>query len=503
MKFRIALCMLAVLLLLPLVSSCTTTSNANSTEEASSNAEEATTRPVITQEEEIVPELPDIQFGATVNIFLRKDSYIKEWDLEENESGTVALLDDALFSRNSYLEETYDVTFAYTNVRRDECVAQVRQQVSAGQNVFDYACIGLNELTILSQEGLLQDVSELAYTDYSKPWWYYETMQEFARPNGEIYYALGYSNINMAWNSYLVFFNQDEFAKNFQDVDLFEVVRNGEWTLSKMLEMAKAAYHDVGGDGDVSNDFYGILSQGGGWYGIMAGGGIQLVSKNSDGFYQSNLLDSMVYDHLSQILNFMGDFEICMRDGDQIGLAGTFAQGSGLFFPASACGAVFLSQMEDLFGVVPSPFHDAMKLDNSRPATEQYYTHSHYGHTNALAIFVNTPVESLDMVSILWEAANYASIDTVSTAIVESVLQGRLVQEADSAEMMEIILSNIHLDPIFLLKDSTCDFDTVYRKLIRQIGESGTATGLPILSELEQLNSALNQYLDQNINVVA
>ena len=153
--------------------------------------------------------------------------------------------------------------------------------------------------------------------------------------------------------------------------------------------------------------------------------------------------------------------------------------------------------MDDLLGIVPSPL--AENASGDRPATEQYYTHSHYSHANALAIPSTVADGRLDAIGIVWEDSSYLSKKGILNAMIEVTLLGRTAQEAESAEMMEIIFSNIHLDPIFIYYDGTCNFDVKYRAMIRDVGKNGVVGDL--YSTMTSLDSALQNYLDENINI--
>lgn len=494
---RILILILAVLIAATCLVACSSGKKPGGKTQTSDT--QGTTRPeeIVTHEADIVPDLPEEKLSTTFQLLLKEDMYISEWDDTGTAGGsTIDLIDEALFSRNAKLQNKYDCFFEYTNIPRTECLERGRQIIFGGDVKTDFLDFGISELTALAGEGALRNVSTVPYVDYSKPYWYSSLMAELESPNGSRYFAVGYGNLCLQWNSYCVIFNQTVYNYIFND-DIFETVRNGEWTLDLLLTYAKQVYNDKTGDGPSEDDFYGIHSQGGSWYATLFGGGMKLVEKDENGNFQSKLTTETVYDRLEKVLGYMADFSVCKQNADQTATVGQFKAGEALFLPGPICGAYVARDMDDLMGIVPSPLAENASPD--RPATEQYYTHSHYSHANALAIPSTVAEDRLGAIGIIWEDSSYLSKKGILNAMIEVTLLGRTVQEAESAEMMEIVFSNIHLDPIFIYCDNNCNFDAKYREMIRDIGKNGVVGDL--YSTMTSLNSALQNYLDKNINI--
>ena len=93
---------------------------------------------------------------------------------------TGELVDDAIFERNSRVQERFNVQFEYQEFNAGvaaELPGQITSAVLAGSD--DYDVIAWCQYSTLSQlpKGIYRDLSDAKYLDLSNPWWNQEYME--------------------------------------------------------------------------------------------------------------------------------------------------------------------------------------------------------------------------------------------------------------------------------------------------------------------------------------
>lgn len=143
-------------------------------------------------ETELMPDIPALDFGAEEFMFLTSDENDtngvdwKTYDVwVENTTGDV--INDAVFERNLYLEETYNIKMAQSQGVTETLA---KQDVTAGTGDYDAVMTNTTAAANLAQAGYTISMYDLPYIDLTKPWWDQGCTEDLTLM-GNIYFATG------------------------------------------------------------------------------------------------------------------------------------------------------------------------------------------------------------------------------------------------------------------------------------------------------------------------
>ncbi len=131
--------------------------------------------------------------------------------------------------------------------------------ILAGEDFCEILCTHDRTMACFSLAGMLANVNDLPYIDYSKPWWPSRTINTLT-VNGIMYLI---SNSIEYWGlsgMATTYFNKDRLD-SYGIAYPYQTVLDGKWTLDELTSLCKDAYQDVNGDGNRDNDdFYGFIA---------------------------------------------------------------------------------------------------------------------------------------------------------------------------------------------------------------------------------------------------
>jgi hypothetical protein len=290
---------------------------------------------------------------------------------------------------------------------------------------------------------LFHDWSDIPYLDLSQPRYNQGAVE--AALNGRIYYLVGDVTPTYLAYTYLLLFNKNKAADYNVSDDLYQLVRDGKWTLDRMFSITENLYNDLDGDGKKSEeDFFGFKVQDNSYLGyritaIMYACETPYI-RIEDKEIVNLVFEERCVDLLDKLCNMMkrakGALLRSSKDVDY------FAQGKALFIEAMAnniTGATIVG-MQDDFGVLPLPKYDE----------DQQEYHTTVDFTTRSFETLKT-VAHKDLVGAAMEALSALSWRDVTPVYAEAVLEYRSTRDPESAEMMRLILDS-----------RVVDFDLIY-----------------------------------------
>ena len=245
MKKGIAL-LLAGMLLLPMFAAC-------GDDKAPAVTTASSEETVVTKD----PNTPDIpspeEIGDISGEFriLVAGNYAFNDFKSEGEEGTA--VDTAIYRRNAYLKDKYNIDIAYDEILgfmringSGEGYMKIASDHMAGNHTYDAASIGTWDVATLAYSGYIHDLNDketMKYIDLTKPYWDQRANEDLMIRN-KMYYTTGDISLvdNMSTNAIL--FNKGMRAAYGLD-DPYELVRSGDWTLEKFIELARAVGEDA------------------------------------------------------------------------------------------------------------------------------------------------------------------------------------------------------------------------------------------------------------------
>ncbi|MBR6290017.1 MAG: hypothetical protein IKR53_01110, partial [Clostridia bacterium] len=217
---------------------------------------------------------------------------------------------------------------------------------------------------------------------------------------------------------------------------LYQTVRDGDWTLDRMFEVASAVPENPSGSGvwryDEPPGFDFIFTS-----------GYRITKFNDEGepyvedklpVEFSNLSDKLcpVFSDDSQTINLK--YKKNEEAGNKYGvedLKTLFIDNRALFRFGTTEGALEMRKEDVVFGILPYP-----KRDSSQ---KEYCSYARMGQDSA--VYVPRTVKSLELTDVITEAMGALSQKYIKAAYYEKLLKGQSVFDAESSEMLDLIFS--------------------------------------------------------------
>jgi len=438
MKRTLAL-LLALLMLIPMIASCSDNTSESKEETSAADITEAEISETTTGE--LRPELPKKDFGGEEFLFLTsgpKDKngiYWETYDVyTESENGDI--INDAVYARNIYVNETYNVKINQsksTGMTLDE----TQRVVLAGEDVYDAVFTNLNACATLAQTSQTYDMYDIPYIDLENPWWDHNLVKNLS-VGGKMNYATG--DITVIDNDaiWVLMFNKNMIEDYGLD-DLYGLVSNNEWMLDTFIEMAMSVTEDLNGDGKIywEDDMYAFATGVSSGLTVMYSSGLSFTKKNSDDLPEYGFdIDrgTLIAEKMGKLMGSDGAIHNSDIKSDEV--RQIFEEGRALFFGEVLQCMKRMRASDTDFGLVPWP-----KFDE---AQENYGGVSIVSASKAVTVPVTQG--NTEMVGIILEAMAAESMYTMTPAYYESALNEKYMRDSESVKMLDIILSNLSVD---------------------------------------------------------
>jgi len=381
--------------------------------------------------------------GETFRVlYLDKNNYRDDFVVTEVTGDMVA---DAIYNRNLNVMDRFgtelELIAAPTTDTKAYC-SYIETQVSAGEYVWDLISAYQAYTVPLALKGVLADVSDAEYLDFTAPWWEYEYMKELLIGSGDhIYFMQGDIALFMLGSMGSVYYNKRIMSELDKSIDVYSIVSSGSWTLEKFGELAASAYSDTNGNGVMdAGDIIGFgATTVKSTEHFMYDAGVKSNTRDADGFPTYTFGDVKSVDFIEKLYNLYYNnpgAKIYASDGGISDMEKDFKNGQMLLLP----GWLYMAKRicgdcADDYGIIPYPKYDE--------AQEKYLTLVHDGTT---IYCIPSTCNKLSMVSAITEALAAESWRKVTPSYFEVALKNRYATDASSAEMIDLIRAGITTD---------------------------------------------------------
>lgn len=427
---------LAILMITFLAFGCA--NNASETTETTTAAE--TTAAAETGEVELKPDLPDIKFEGEDFVFIVRGPTFVEWQSQdvfvEEQNGEP--VNDAVYIRNVYLEETYNIKIK--EFQATDPGNQAKKSISAGSNDYQVVMANTSETATLASQNLLYNLHEIPNMDLTKPWWDQRSVTQLSI-GGKLYFCTGDLSIMANDATWIQMFNK-KMIVDYSLESPYDLVNNGKWTIDKMVEMGRAVASDIDGDGTMKWDIdqYGFVTHESSCEGFFFGSGCNIIAKDENDLPYLNMSNERVITVIERATPMISDKTLVVNGSVQAlapvaQMQPVFESGRSLFYGEVMQCIIRLRAMEIDFGVIPFP-----KLD------EDQAEYNHFIHLTACMLSVPLSNPDTDKTGILLEAMAAKSKYTLQKAYYDVCLEGKFMRDEESTGMLDIILKTRNYD---------------------------------------------------------
>jgi hypothetical protein len=475
-KTRIAAFLLAALTLIPAVmTSCggddTTTTDTKA--DGTASVTEAVTEPVDALEARklVDDEVETKDFGGAPFRIVTCNGHTGLYWLEA-ETGDV--VDDAIFRRNSKVQERFNINM---EVIFDDTYAETSKYltnlISAGDDAVELIAMHVVEGGRIAINDMFLNWNDVPEIDFTKPWWSQSTTRDLSY-DGVTLLAIGDFVLSATSGTYCTFYNKT-LAENYDLPNMYDVVDEGKWTFDYIVSVAKDIYSDLNTNGEVdAEDLYGYTSCSRSAMDAFLWAFDNPVFRREDDKLVFSYKTAKINDIVAKLVNTFSSYEGIHTDftGWNYGIS-SFAAGRAVFATGhigASTGAI--AELEDDMGFLPYPKWDE--------AQEEYYTMVDGSHQ---ALAVPTTASKLDMIGAVTEVLNAESWKLVTPAYYDVALKVKATRDMESVTMLDNIVNSRIFDfgyvydgwegPCFLLEklvqQGNTNFESEYAKMEKKV----------------------------------
>ena len=409
------------------------------------------------------------------------------------------IVEAAISDRNGALEERLNVIIellpeaGYHNMG-----TTVKLSVDSGSDDYD-VIIGYCSYDIgIAKDGYMINLSNLNYLDFSQPYWGTEYMKAMSY-KGTNFWATGDISLTYTSFSYAFLVNSKLWNDFYKDDDIYQTVRDYEWTIEKLTDYAYGATADLDGDGDFDgDDRWGFAMQDGHFEMAMATAcGIEYSEIDANGDVQITLESSETEDIYYVLHELFFDQEnvtlmIPLNDYDE-NAKNMFVADRLLFFHMNMRDVQKpeIRNMESDYMVIPMPMMDDTQ--------EEYYNMLQDG----VAIYgvpTTASADKYDAIAATLEAMASMSAQDVLPAYYDFSLKFKYSRDEQSGQMIDIIHDTVHADFAFVWGANIGDITWfMYRNMnknSKSLASAFASNRTLWETKLEELIEALDAFVD-------
>ena len=422
-------------LLTGILTACGNAANTDITQTESAAAEpDETTAGVINWESS---GLERVDYGGIdFTIFANKDSYDNTWHKLDVAELNGDSLNDAIFNRNRKIEELYNINISV--IESSTFANDAKNSIAAGDNAYSLFFAQLTQLVPLSQEGMLTNFYDVNNLSLDNEWWD-QNLIEGLTYRDSLYVLNGDVSPSADTRIFVILFNKDMCDELNLEYP-YQYVLDGSWTVDRLNEYITNVNYDVNGDAVMDyDDRWGFFTEYGVSYMMFFAGGGKITEKTEDGGLR------LAFNHEKGINMAQKAIDIAL-DASKTCMANPYVAENGNSWPAATAwfangGALFRSTalepvprdirtLEVNFGILPFP-----KMSDDQ---ERYYS-----LPAVLCNVISIPVTAdSDMAGLILEALCVESVGSVKPAFYDTLLNGKIVRDDDSKEMLDIIFDS-------------------------------------------------------------
>lgn len=441
----------------------------------------------IETEADYLSELPETDLeGREFTVLSRNTTERLNFYTEEL---TGDVFNDSLRERDLQVEERLNVRIKnIATADSGETKNYVVKTALADDPVYDLFYLNMTGgISTMVGSNHIINLRELPYLKLDSAWWN-KSINENMDLYGKLYFSAGSISGVYLLTPIAMMFNK-QMARDYIADNLYDIVKDGKWTVDKLHELTKDVAADVDGNGIMdTEDKYGLAVEPTFGFALYAAGGFKGVEIDGKGEYKIHLDSPESVDFIQKCSGLFKDRNsVFVRPvGAGEAHADIFEAGRALFTDFTILGVfVYFRDMEQDFGLIPIPKKDI--------AQDRYLTTCNTYLDSAVAVPVT--IRDFETTGLVMETMAYISRLTVVPAIYETTLRGKVSRDEDSSVMLDIIYADTSYDlntifdfgvNIILLANSLCGNNENFVSSYEEIS-------LKVVSAVEDLLETLKQ----------
>ena len=466
---RILSIILVALTVVPMLFACNNSASTGNTQDTNDNSG------VDTGEQEDIFEVPDVTFdGAEFTILTAGNVAYNDFDMGDLVDSESKLV-QAQHKRVQTVENKYDIDIVLVIDENKKSFGNgpgytnINTAVQSQEATYNLGIIGGYDVATCAESNLLYDLNSIEYVSTQKAWWD-QNANEDLTINGMLFFTNGSLTAAYSESTFVIYMNSEIAQQKIGGVEgVYQLVRDGKWTVDKLSEFTKTVSEDFDGDGQMGkDDVYGLYVWDDSILGMLAAAGVKCATVEDDGnialtFYNETSLN--MFNKYTEIAYNSAYAFTYQRQISGANVWNRFKEGKALFWATSNVNTKNIRDMNSDFGILPYP-----KL--SEDQTRYYSTIAPY---NSQFICIPSYQTDTEMVGAITEALAYHGYKTVWPACYEDTLQGMWARDEGTYDMLDIIygsyiydigyyymIGDYHSGPMNLVRSKLSSFISMY-----------------------------------------
>lgn len=447
----------------------------------------ASSETVTETETEAKPNVAENDYGTDFYLSIYEGSNpMKYYWVEESDNDVMS---EALFARQEKVRQYLGVNIVGTPAGTyKEYVEPFKNAVKNKAGSIDtLLCHVYEGVSGFISENYLADIGDYNGINIDSDYWNADFMDSIS-VGGK--YFLGFSDFNILY-THVITFNKkmmDQYADSLEK-DIYDMVRDYEWTIDQMISLANLVYVDATSDGKTPDDTFGIAGRQ--WNettGFLHACDINIIEPDESGAYVVSVMNEKNSMKTSQLVDKLYElsksnscwFDYQTTTEDTVPLT----SGRTLMHVSVSNNLINYLDYDISFGVLPYPMWDTAQK-------EVGYRHLQWGGYICVPSYVENPQmvgETLDVLSF------YS--DDVKTAYYEKMLGKQVADVPDDSQMLEIVWDSVCTE---FAQTYANLFNTEMLYMMARLTNENAYENLSsyVASRARTINTLIDKYMDK------
>ena len=417
-------------------------------------------------------------------------------DLEEDTNITDITV-EAVWRRNNIVQDRLDIEIVFTeNIHWDDFNKTVMNSINASSDDYD-VFVGHQRFQVeLASQGVMKNLRNLNYLDFTKPYWATDYIENLSYKDIS-YWITGDMLNGFIGRAWVMYANATMWDMFHSDKVLYDIVREGNWTLDKMTELVEGVYADNNGDGKVDEeDRFGFhLEPSIEATAMMLSSAVWYSDKDADGIPYLCIESEHTYNAFEKMHALMyKNTNVQYEEPENCEIGDMFAKDNLMFMvdTMNMLSSDTLRNMESDYYVVPLPKYDVEQ--------ENYIT-THYDGIPVIGIPITVNPDNIDAIAATLEVTSSVSHEISLPAFYDGAMKNKYSRDADQAEMIDLIHDTITGDFCHIYGDVVGKYCSLYSfwsaNIMRESISSMLQKNLKLWEkDLETLLEAFEEHVD-------